>query len=96
MNGFLNKCKVPRIPPLFVDNNFITNCKEKAITFNNFFAKQCTPFETDSVLPPLNFYTNSRLTSINITGDEIKDLLTILRANKAHQRVSKSIKFISH
>ena len=30
LKHFLNKCKVPRIPPLFHDNSFITNCKLKA------------------------------------------------------------------
>ena len=24
LNGFLNKCKIPRIPPLFSEANFIT------------------------------------------------------------------------
>ena len=51
LNKFLNKCKIPRIPPLFVQNKFITNCKEKAAIFNNFFSTQCTPFENNSVLP---------------------------------------------
>ena len=30
LNTFLNKCKIPRIPPLFVQDEFITNCKDKA------------------------------------------------------------------
>ena len=33
LNGFLNKCKIPRIPPLFMDTDFITDCKEKATFF---------------------------------------------------------------
>ena len=37
LNGFLNKCKIPRIPPLFVENKFITDCKERASIFNYFF-----------------------------------------------------------
>ena len=37
LNKFLNKCKIPRIPPLLVHEKFITNCKEKAIIFNDFF-----------------------------------------------------------
>ena len=43
-NMFLNKCKVPRIPPLFENDNFISDCKEKTALFNDYFAKQCTPF----------------------------------------------------
>ena len=37
LNKFLNKCKIPRIPPLFVQDKFITNCKQKLqflITFS--------------------------------------------------------------
>ena len=33
------------IPPLFVEGNFITNCKEKASTFNTYFSAQCTLFQ---------------------------------------------------
>ena len=67
LNTFLNKCKVPRIPPLFTDNNFITDCKEKATLFNDYFAKQCTLFITDSVLPPLEYLTVERFSYFNIS-----------------------------
>ena len=40
LNGFLNKCKIPRIPPLFINNKYITDCKEKASIFNGYFASQ--------------------------------------------------------
>lgn len=33
--------KNPLIPPLVVDNSFITDVKTKANTFNTFFAEQC-------------------------------------------------------
>ena len=39
MNRFLNKCKVPRIPPLFQNSKFITDCTEKASLFNSYFAE---------------------------------------------------------
>ena len=84
LNGFLNKCKVPRIPPLFEEGNFITNCVEKATVFNNYFAKQCTPFETGSTLPALTYHTKNRLSDIDINPDEILDILKVLKVNKAH------------
>ena len=37
LNKLLNKCKIPRIPPLFILNKFITDCKEKSTIFNNLF-----------------------------------------------------------
>ena len=36
INNLLNKCKIPRIPPLLVDDTFITDVKEKVKLFNDF------------------------------------------------------------
>ena len=33
INWFLDKCKVPRIPPLFFEGNFFTDCKQKSDYF---------------------------------------------------------------
>ena len=43
INRVMNKCRAPKIPPLFVNNMFILNCCEKAKSFNDLFSKQCTP-----------------------------------------------------
>ena len=75
---------MPRIPPLFENKSFVTDCKEKATIFNNYFAKQCTPFLTDSVLPPLVYHTNSRLSHFNITAEEVQNILRQLNVSKAH------------
>ena len=84
LNTFLNKCKIPRIPPLCVDNKFITDCKDKAKQFNLFFASQCTPFTTDSVLPDFTPLTDKSLHSISFTETEIKKILQGLDVNKAN------------
>ena len=84
LNTFLNKCKVPRIPPIFEGSNFITDCKEKATQFNNYFALQCTPFVTDSVLPPLTYLTNNKFSHFDISNDEVNNILKVLESNKAH------------
>ena len=84
LNTFLNKCKVPRIPPLFENSTFISDCKEKATVFNEYFARQCTPFATDSILPPLSYHTNNRLSHIIISIDDVKDILKVLKPNKAN------------
>ena len=81
MNEFLNKTKIPRIPPLFLNGKFIVCCKEKAQTFNNYFAEQCTPFDTNSVLPLMRYHTNKRLSSFAISLTEIKNLVKILKTN---------------
>ena len=84
LNRFLNKCKIPRIPPLFINNKYITDCKEKASIFNGFFASQCTPLDNGSVLPAFHYNTHSRLTDFNITTTEINDVLDGLNVKKAH------------
>ena len=84
LNKLLNKCKVPRIPPLFVQGKFITNCKEKASIFNSLFTSQCTPLANESVLPLFDYVTNSRLSSFEIDPNEIKDIISGLSTNKAH------------
>ena len=42
LKSFLNNKKIPLILPLFYENCFITNFKEKAELFNSFFADQCS------------------------------------------------------
>jgi hypothetical protein len=84
LNTFLNKIKVPRIPPIFHDGDFITDCKEKATKFNDYFALQCTPFVTDSVLPPLTYLTNNRFLHLYISNDDVNNILKVLKLNKAH------------
>ena len=84
LNKFLNKCKIPRIPPLFVQDKFITNCKEKAVIFNTFFTSQCTPLPNNSELPTLRSLTNSRISFFEITSNEINDIITGLNSKKAH------------
>ena len=84
LNTFLNKCRLPRIPPLFVNNEFVMDSKEKAEHFNNFFSAQCTPFENQSTLPDFVELTDASLSSFIVTDDEIKDLLLNLDIKKAH------------
>ena len=48
---FLNNKKIPCIPPLFHENKFITDFKEKVELFNHFFVKQCSLLSNNSALP---------------------------------------------
>ena len=84
LNSFLNKCKLPKIPPLFLNSSFVIICKEKASIFNNYFASQCTPFINSSTLPDFSVLTDNSLSSFDITDNEIKDLLLGIDTNKAH------------
>ena len=84
VNNFLNKSKIPRIPPLLVDNKFVINCKEKASLFNNYFVAQCQPFISNSFLPPPNPLTRETLDHFVVTNEQILNILLTLNVNKAH------------
>ena len=61
---FLNNKKIPIIPPLFYENCFITDFKEKAQLSNIFFSKQCSLIPNNSSLPAdVNYTTDKRLSS---------------------------------
>ena len=51
LKTFYNDKKIPLIPPLLVDDKFITDIQMKANVFNKFFAEQCTPLHNNSSLP---------------------------------------------
>ena len=57
LKGFLNNKKILFITPLFHENHFITDFKEKAELLNSFFAKQCSLIRNDSELPTSQFLT---------------------------------------
>ena len=64
---FLNNRKIPVTPPLFHNNKFVTDFKEKAELFNSFFAKQCSLIKNGSKLPPrLYFLTDKRLSMVKL------------------------------
>ena len=52
LKNFLNNKKVPIIPSLFHENEFVTDFEKKAELFNSFFAKQCSLISNDCRLPP--------------------------------------------
>ena len=43
--------KVPSIPPIFHEDKFITDVREKAHLLNSLFANQCSLIKYNSVLP---------------------------------------------
>ena len=51
LKAVVDNKKIPCIPLTYHNNNYITDLKEKAQIFNNFFDKQCTLVENTSKLP---------------------------------------------
>ena len=78
LNKLLNKCHVPRIPPIFSNSKLIINGREKAALFNDYFSEQCKPNINDSVLPTISYFTNKRPDTEIFTYDEIKSQILSL------------------
>ena len=91
----LNNRKSSFIPPLFHENKFIPNFKEKDELFNTFFASQYTFLNNSSVLHNnLANLTNKSLDSINFSTDDISKIINNLDLNKAHSDNMLGIRMI--
>ena len=85
LKTFLDNKKIPCIPPIYHNNNCITDFKDRAQIFNNFFAKQCTLVENISKRPTDSFKkTNNPLWTISFTKDDIARIIKNLNLNKVH------------
>ena len=85
LKTFLNNKKIRCIPPIYHNKNYITDFKEKAKVFNDFFAKQCALVENSSKLPTNSFKrANNLLSTISFTKDDIAKIIKNLNLNKAH------------
>ena len=80
-----NDKKIPLIPPLLIDNKFVTDVQTKANIFNKFFAEQCTPLRNGYVLPVNQmFLIQARLNTLDFKEVEIFKIIRALNINKAH------------
>ena len=95
LKTFYNDKKVPLIPPLLIDDKFITDIQDKANIFNKFFAEQCTPLKNNSMLPQNQiFLTHARLRTLDFNEEEILKVIRNLNINKAHGHDEISIRMI--
>ena len=92
---FLNNKKIPIIPPLYHNNEFVIHFKKKAELFNSFFAEQCSLISNSSKLPSkLKYLTQSRLSWVIFSKDDIIKLIQNLDPNKAHGHDQISIRML--
>ena len=73
----------------------MTNFKNKANIFNDFFSKQCQPIPNNSTLPSIqSFETSNRPSTVDIDSKKILKLIQGLNSNKAHGHDGISIRML--
>ena len=85
LKSFFSDKKIPIIPPLLVNDKYVSDFKTKADLFNIHFSNQCSLIENTSCLPqgPIPV-ANHFLNSIEINGDQILKSIRSLDVNKSH------------
>ena len=78
-----NKKKHTNIPPIIENNKYISNFRQKANIFNDYFANQCKILDNSSILPEVTYKTNASVYHINITINHIVDIIMKMNSNKA-------------
>ena len=79
-----NKKKQTNIPPIFENNCYVTNFQQKAQIFNDYFAEQCKINDNESLLPEFISKTNASISQINITTNQIFDIIQKHSTKKSH------------
>ena len=94
MRSFYNGRKVPLIPPILKGNKYVSDFKEKANYFNEFFSLQFSPVVNSSVLPDKSYLTASSLESIAISASDILKTIRSLDINKANGHDDISVRMM--
>ena len=95
MKTFVNGKETPIVPLLLVNNNLISNFRERANIFNDFFVQQCQPIANNSILPTNQvFYTQNRLRRFDIDCVKMSNLINGLNKHKAHGHDGISIRMV--
>ena len=95
LRRLLNNKKIPLIPPLFHENKFVTDFKEKLELFNSHFAAQCSLISNSSKLPShIQYLTNNGLSCVSFSHDKIAKVIQNLDPSKAHGHDNISIRML--
>ena len=87
--------KIPIIPSLYHNGNFITDFRQKAELFNSFFPEHYSILLNSSKLSTnLAPRTDQSITFINFSQDDILKIIQNLNPNKAHGPDKISIRMI--
>ena len=93
LKTFFNNKKIPCIPPLYHDDKFVCDVKEKSNIFKNYFPQQCSVTNNNStVLKGVLYWTDISLAKIVFTTDDIANIIKNLDSNKSHSHDNISIR----
>ena len=91
----LNGKKVLWVPPIYDNNRYVTDFKEKCQLFNSYFSEQCTLLKNISTLPnTCSKHTNNISDTITFSKEDIYKIIKNLDPNKAHGHDMISIRMI--
>ena len=95
MKTFLNNKKIPCIPPIFYENDFVIDFQKKVEIFNRFFAKQRIIVPNSNNLPSVFIRkTDKYLSTVTFYENLIKKAVRNLDPNKAHGHDMLSIRML--
>ena len=96
LKRLMNKVKIPSVPPLLVNDIFVTDFTEKFLQkiFNTFFSNQCNILDNSSNVPEISYKTNKCISSINFSSSDLSKIIKELNPNKAHGHDNISIRMI--
>ena len=95
LKTLMNDKKTPLIPPILIDDTFVSDFQEKAELFNNYFADQCCPIENRSQIPDtVEVITDTFLHNVEFTSNDVLNIIKSLNINKAHGYDNISIRML--
>ena len=83
--ALLGKNKASTIPYLLVNGRTISTSVDKATKFNKYFSEQCTLPKSSLThpLPRFQYVTNTRLSTVPISPEDVHEILSQLDINKS-------------
>ena len=85
LKTFYSGKKIHLIPPLAINDQLITDFREKTNIFNLYFAKQCTPIENDSSIPTeTNCLCNATISAVHFVDQDTLKITWALDISKAY------------
>ena len=95
LKTFANGKKIPIIPPILVNDKFVTNFLEKTNLFNESFSKRCELLKNNSTLPKSNTYhAENSLNDITFDNEKPLKIIQSLDAKKDHGYGGISIRML--